>query len=190
MATLDFDTEDLKSAVRSLRSANNRIIDAASILNSITEHYDWKCKERDQINRFISDNRTKGQNLQERIGNFLQVADAAADDMVQEEGGISKLFSSVENALSRVLSIVTDCVGAKSVDVGQVIQTITSKLPWKSKTTISTQWDKAREILRIGRMKEIFEKISTKSDTVSNNKMILPAIDEGIHVTKLSDLLI
>lgn len=188
MANLDFDTEDLKTAVRTLRSANERIDTAASVLNSITEHYDWKCKERDKINSFISENRTKGQNLQGRINKFLQVADSAADDMVQEEGGISRLFSSVENALSRVLSIVTDSIGAKSVDVGQVLQTVISKLPWKTKTTIPPKWESIRTI-DINQMKDAFKSITSKSDPVNNN-MVLPAVEEGIHVTKLSDMLI
>lgn len=51
---LHIDTAVLRSAVSVAEQTNSSISDAASLLNQITVHEDWICKERDQIIRALT----------------------------------------------------------------------------------------------------------------------------------------
>lgn len=99
------DTEGLKQLADLLSAANNDITRALSLLNQITEHYDWNCRERYQINEMTQNNRVMLQKVQADMENFVAVAHSVADGFVETEKGIRDLFPSVEGLIARIMSI-------------------------------------------------------------------------------------
>ena len=61
---LHIDTAVLRSAVSVAEQTNSSISDAASLLNQITVHEDWICKERDQIKQMTLANKQTAQDIE------------------------------------------------------------------------------------------------------------------------------
>lgn len=102
---IEIDTEQLNQMVSVLESANSSIDSAVSLLQQVTEHHDWGCKERHSINDSISENRKKIQQIQQDSDTFYQNLRKVAGEFVETEEGISALFPSVESALQVLLSM-------------------------------------------------------------------------------------
>lgn len=102
---INLDTEQLKSLLAQLESANEQIDEAMSYLQRVTTHSSWGCAERNTINEHILENRQQMQRIQQDSTSFLQTARAVTDDFCTTENDISNWFSSVDEAIARVNSI-------------------------------------------------------------------------------------
>lgn len=102
---ISIDTEVIKQLAAVVKSATEELESASQLLNQITVHNDWGCKERVTINSYIMYNRKKMQELMEASRGFTTVVGSIAEDFVKTESGIAQLFGGVESILKRVISI-------------------------------------------------------------------------------------
>lgn len=102
---INLDTDQLKSLLAQLESANNQIDEAMSLLQRVTTHTSWGCSERSQINERILQNRQQMQRIQQDSESFLNTTRAVADDFCATENDISNWFSSVDEAIAKVMNI-------------------------------------------------------------------------------------
>ncbi len=105
MAILDINTDRLVSASDALFSANQEIDEAMFVLMSITEHNDWHCPERGEINSQIRSHKEKMKQLQERMNRFTVVCKEVSQSFVDKEKNIAKMFESLDELLNSVLGI-------------------------------------------------------------------------------------
>lgn len=101
---IDIDTEQLQSLMDTLSAANDRIDEAASLLMQITTHTNWNCKERYVINEYTLENRKEIQKLQAASQNFLTAAKSVTNEFIDTESGISEMFSTLEELISRIIA--------------------------------------------------------------------------------------
>lgn len=99
---INLDTEQLKSLLAQLESANNQIDEAMACLQRVTTHSSWGCAERNTINEHILENRQQMQRVQQESESFLTATRAVADDFCTTENDISNWFASVDEAIARV----------------------------------------------------------------------------------------
>lgn len=102
---INLDTEQLKSLLAQLESANNQIDEAMACLQRVTTHSSWGCAERNTINEHILENRQQMQRVQQESESFLTATRAVADDFCTTENDISNWFASVDEAIARVNGI-------------------------------------------------------------------------------------
>ena len=96
----------MRNLVAAATTANDAITDAMELLNRISNHNDWACKEKDAINEYSVKNKTRARQLQENASAFLHAVTAATNEFEATENSISDMFSSVESILSDILSVV------------------------------------------------------------------------------------
>lgn len=141
---INLDTEQLKSLLAQLESANNQIDSAMNCLQRVTTHSSWGCAERNTINEHILENRQQMQRIQQDSESFLNATRAVTDDFCAAENDISGWFSSVDEAISQVISIrprrtefsVARVVAALEkirIKHPPVIRPIGMKIPWVRK---------------------------------------------------------
>lgn len=99
------DTEALKTLDAAARSAAAELEAAAQYLNQITEHSDWSCRERAEINERIWEIRRRSAEVTEASGSFAGALARAAGTFTDTENTIAQLFEGVERLLSGVLSV-------------------------------------------------------------------------------------
>ena len=63
---INIDTDSLKLAANTAKKANDSISQAMTLINEVTEHNDWQCARRDQINEFARNNRIAIGKLQKK----------------------------------------------------------------------------------------------------------------------------
>lgn len=107
MASLiDINTEELQQYVQLARQANEALTGAASLLNSVVEHNDWQCPEREAINQNTTRNRTDSMRLQQDAENFYKAVVLASEDFLAAENEVNQSINSVDEMISRFLSLV------------------------------------------------------------------------------------
>lgn len=121
---ISIDTELLKQMARASQTALTELQEAEQIINSITVHNDWGCKERVQINANIQKNRTVMKQLRDAGVNYTGVLTQIAGDFVTEEKGISDLFHSMEEIIGHFLSLRVPQVFRETGIVQKVIKDI------------------------------------------------------------------
>lgn len=99
------DTDVLKGLSEAARSAEAQLAEAAQLLNQITEHHDWGCKERVVINEKISRIRSQIGKLFQDSQSFTSVLGQISDEFVSEENSISQMFEGVESLIGNILSV-------------------------------------------------------------------------------------
>lgn len=104
---ISIDTSIMRNLVTASTAANNAITDAVEVLNRISTHNDWACKEKDAINDYTNTNKNQIRQLQEFSNSFLNAITGAATEFEETETSISDMFSSVESMISNILSIST-----------------------------------------------------------------------------------
>lgn len=108
---ISIDTSIMRNLVTASSTANTAITDAMEVLNRISTHSDWACKEKDAINEYTSTNKNRIRQLQENSSSFLTAIAGAASEFEETETSISDMFSSVESMISNILSITVGVVG-------------------------------------------------------------------------------
>lgn len=122
---ISIDTAIMRNLVTATSTANNAITDAMEVLNRISTHNDWACKEKDAINEYTNTNKNRIHQLQENSSAFLSAITGAATEFEETETSISDMFSSVESMISNILSITAATTGV----IGGPLQTNGSPLP-------------------------------------------------------------
>ena len=102
---ISIDTDILESLVGAMTAANDAISEAVDVLNRITIHNDWGCKEKDAINDYTTTNKAKINTLSQQSQSLLNAISSAANDFITTESSISDLFQSVESIISNIFSI-------------------------------------------------------------------------------------
>lgn len=102
---ININTENLRDICDTAQNASDEVNDALSILEQITIHNDWGCREREEINARIQKCRTKVRRLQEDITGFNYSINVSTRQFENTENKIPDLFESVENILGAVLAI-------------------------------------------------------------------------------------
>lgn len=109
---ISIDTSIMRNLVVAATTANNAITDAMEVLNQISTHNDWACKEKDAINEYTNTNKNRIRQLQENSSSFLNAITGASTEFEATETSIVDMFSSVESIISNVLSITAATAGA------------------------------------------------------------------------------
>ena len=71
---ISIDTSIMRNLVIASTNANNAITDAMEVLNRISTHNDWACKEKDAINEYTNTNKNRIRQLQENSSSFLNAS--------------------------------------------------------------------------------------------------------------------
>lgn len=99
------DTEIMRQLVFACSAANDSINEAVDVLERLTTHNDWGCKERDSINEYTNQNKIRIRALQEKSRNFLEALTLVSHDFENAESSISDMFSSLEALLGGAIAI-------------------------------------------------------------------------------------
>ncbi len=102
---IDINTDDLKSLAQGAKLANQEISAAANLLNQITVHNNWNCKERDQLNGYTLGNRKRIQALHEVSDDFLNKVINLAGEFEAAENQIPAMFQGLDSIVSKAVSI-------------------------------------------------------------------------------------
>ncbi len=102
---ISIDPENVKNIALNAQRANADIDGAMQLLNQISAHNDWNCKERKQINEYTVQNKNKIHALKENSDDFLNAVQKTAQDFQDAEKNLSSIFESVEDAIKSVLCI-------------------------------------------------------------------------------------
>lgn len=103
---ISIDTDVLRQLVSTATNANNAIDDAVEVLNQITVHNDWACKERKVINEYTIKNKQLIKEIQENSSRFLNVLSSVASEFDGAEKTIIDLFQDIESVIAGVLGSV------------------------------------------------------------------------------------
>lgn len=106
MAILNIDTSILRSSVSVAQQANEAISEAASLLNAITVHEDWICKERDRIKEMTLANQQKAQQIQERSSSFYSAIQTASERFDSTEQDSCRRINGVDDIIGRISTVV------------------------------------------------------------------------------------
>lgn len=127
------DTEILKHLAGIAGRVNEEIRDAADILNSVTTHNDWGCSERDTINNFTIQNKTKIKQISDASSNFYNIINSVSDEFAMVERDIPSMFSSVDSIIGHVISIPVP-VSINPSGMKDIASEIVKYKQWKSST--------------------------------------------------------
>ena len=120
---ISIDTEIMRQLVLACSAANDSINDAVDVLNRVTSHNDWGCKERNSINEYTNQNKVRIRALQEKSKSFLNTLTAVSHDFENAETSISDMFSSLEGLLGSVIAIPITGGPINTGTWGQIPQT-------------------------------------------------------------------
>lgn len=137
------DTDQLKQLASAAASATEELESASRLLEQITTHADWGCKERETINDYISGNRKKMLVLLEDSRSFTGIIGQIAEQFVTEENSIIHLFDHLEDILGNILSIPPGLV-----DIGSGLAAGNNNWYDDVRDTSSGIFDAIREIAR------------------------------------------
>lgn len=103
---ISIDTDVMRQLVSTAANANNAIDDAVEVLNQITVHNDWACKERKVINEYTIKNKQLIKEIQENSSCFLNILSSVASEFDGAEKTIIDLFQDIESVIAGVLGSV------------------------------------------------------------------------------------
>lgn len=103
---INIDTDSLKLAANTAKKANDNISQAMNLISQVTEHNDWQCARRDQINEFARNNRTAIGKLQSDAESFYNALQIVADRFVEREQDVAKQSNSIDELLQKTISLV------------------------------------------------------------------------------------
>lgn len=128
---ISIDTSTLQQLVQAASTANDAINEAMEILNRISSHNDWSCKEKDAINDYTTNNKKRARQLHENALSYFNAVKCISHDFETAETGISDMFSSVESLLAGVLQaaegVASNVINGVQTGVS-VVQSIMDKI--------------------------------------------------------------
>lgn len=102
---IQIDTDVLKELAVTAKSAANELESATQLLNQITTHNDWGCKERVVINEAIQKIKNNMKVLRESSDGFMNAAIHIAEEFVQTERKIPEMFEGLEALIGEILNV-------------------------------------------------------------------------------------
>ena len=102
---IDIDTSILRQMSNAAKAAFEEMQAADSLLQSVTEHNDWGCKERGTINDHIRQSRSNMKRIRECGATFHQAIATVSDEFEETEKGIGSMFSSLDGVIGDMLSV-------------------------------------------------------------------------------------
>ena len=102
---INIDTDSLKLAEKKKKKANDSISQAMTLINEVTEHNDWQCARRDQINEFARNNRIAIGKLQSDAESFYNAIQITTDRFLEREQEVAKKSDKIDDLLSKISSI-------------------------------------------------------------------------------------
>lgn len=106
MIVLNIDTSILRSSVSVAEQANTAITEASNLLNSITVHDDWVCRERDKIKEMTLSNRQNAQQIQERSSSFYSAIKTASEKFDTTEQDNCRRINGVDDSIGKITTVV------------------------------------------------------------------------------------
>lgn len=155
---ISIDTDIMKELVRATSTANDAIDEAVEVLNKITIHNDWGCKEKNSINNYTTSNKNKIKTLQEHSRSFLSILSSVSAEFENSENRIKDMFQSVEGLLGKVFSTIaggpahtgTPAPGSQPSDISSIIagskqtlsyEIVDGKVVWKPSEATTNPFD-------------------------------------------------
>lgn len=106
MIVLNIDTSILRSSVSVAEQANTAITEGSNLLNSITVHDDWVCRERDKIKEMTLSNRQNAQQIQERSSSFYSAIKTASEKFDTTEQDSCRRINGVDDSIGKITTVV------------------------------------------------------------------------------------
>lgn len=106
MIVLNIDTSILRSSVSVAEQANTAITEASNLLNSITVHDDWVCRERDKIKEMTLSNGQNAQQIQERSSSFYSAIKTASEKFDTTEQDSCRRINGVDDSIGKITTVV------------------------------------------------------------------------------------
>lgn len=116
MKVFNVDTSVLRSSVSVAEQTNEALTEAANLLNAITVHEDWICKEREQIKNMTLSNKEKAQKIQNQSQSFYSAIKSVSEKFDEAEQDCCNRINRVDDIISKVVSVVP---GISEVSVGE-----------------------------------------------------------------------
>lgn len=107
---IQIDTEVLKQLAATAKSATNELESASQILNQITSHNDWGCKERHAINDAIQKIRKNMMVLRDSSEGFTSTIVQIAEEFAEVERKIPDMFEGLEGLLAKILTVTNPLI--------------------------------------------------------------------------------
>lgn len=118
---IEMDTDILREASLSTKSANDMIDQVAALINQIVVHNDWICDERETINEYVTENQNQVRYLQSCVESLYRaVLDCLAHfEAAQEETANS--FNTIDDLIAGVLSLTPGTISANNQVSGSAV---------------------------------------------------------------------
>ena len=104
-SVLHIDTDLLKQAALAAKRANDNITQAMTLINQVTEHNDWQCSRRDQINEYARNNRAYIGKLQADAESFYNAVQTVSDRFVEREQQAANRSNSIDEKIGDIMSV-------------------------------------------------------------------------------------
>ena len=125
---ISIDTEVLSSVAALARSINEEIDHISEIMNRVTVHDDWNCKERDIINDSITNNRKSQTELQEMSEQFAVSITRIAEQFLEAEKSLPNKFQHIDSLIGSALSLGNGLNRTDGNVSADAIRTLTSDI--------------------------------------------------------------
>lgn len=106
MIVLNIDTSILRNSVSVAEQANTAITEASNLLNSITVHDDWVCRERDKIKEMTLSNRQNAHQIQERSSSFYSAIKTASEKFDTTEQDSCRRINGLDDSIGKITTVV------------------------------------------------------------------------------------
>lgn len=114
---ISINTEVLASVAALARSINEEINEISAIMNRVTTHDDWNCKERDGINEDIVQNRNMQKSIQNMSENFATLLTDIADRFLEAERTLPNKFQRIDAIIGTAISAVNNMKNTQPISV-------------------------------------------------------------------------
>lgn len=116
-SVLHIDTDLLKQTALAAKRANDNISQAMSLINQVTEHNDWQCSRRNQINEYARNNRADIGKLQADAESFYNAVQTVSDRFVEREQQAANNSNPIDEIISRVMSVAPSIISSATTGV-------------------------------------------------------------------------
>lgn len=118
---ISIDSDVLRGLTTAANATVSEISAGIEKLNLVTEHNDWNCAERDNINEMIKSSKKKINTLSINTQSFLDLIRQSANRFDEVDSDATKAFQSVHDLLSDFFSIKSPIVHLGSNEVSTQI---------------------------------------------------------------------
>lgn len=101
MVGIIVDTELMEKLASKAQIANDGVTEALELLNRVSLHYDWECKEKKAINEYTVNNKNKINKLHEKTDRYLRAVADSATEYVKTEFDICNSFNDLDIAIGK-----------------------------------------------------------------------------------------